>query len=161
MNMRHTILAMAAAMILPLAACSPPSPSTAPAARSNPTSPSTSEFSKAAAHSATPASDTMKTPTNAPTQKLALTEAQWKERLTPEQYEVLRQKGTERAFTGKYWNTKEKGVYKCAGCGEILFTSDSKFDSGWKFGLDFVFDKKQRRVGRRVERGDDGLAFDG
>ncbi|MEK6702532.1 MAG: peptide-methionine (R)-S-oxide reductase MsrB [Planctomycetota bacterium] len=72
----------------------------------------------------------MNSPNTTSTQKLALTDAQWKARLTPEQYEVLRQKGTERAFTGKYWNTKDKGVYKCAGCGEVLFTSDSKFDSG-------------------------------
>ncbi|MDX2039418.1 MAG: peptide-methionine (R)-S-oxide reductase MsrB [Isosphaeraceae bacterium] len=57
-------------------------------------------------------------------------DAEWRELLTPEQYYVLRQKGTERAFTGAYWNTKEPGTYLCAGCGEELFTSDSKFDSG-------------------------------
>jgi peptide-methionine (R)-S-oxide reductase len=54
----------------------------------------------------------------------------WKSKLTPEQYYVLREKGTERAFTGKYWNHKENGVYACAGCGEELFTSTTKFDSG-------------------------------
>ena len=59
-----------------------------------------------------------------------LTEAQWRERLTPEQFQVLRLKGTERAFTGKYWNEKTQGIYKCAGCGEPLFTSVEKFDSG-------------------------------
>lgn len=59
-----------------------------------------------------------------------LTDEQWRERLTPEQYRILRQKGTERAFTGKYWDTKEEGVYACAGCGEVLFLSDTKFDSG-------------------------------
>jgi peptide-methionine (R)-S-oxide reductase len=58
------------------------------------------------------------------------TDAEWKQELTPEQYAVLRQKGTERAFTGAYWNTKDKGVYHCAGCGEVLFASDAKFDSG-------------------------------
>lgn len=58
------------------------------------------------------------------------TDAEWKKELTPEQYAVLRQKGTERAFTGAYWNTKDKGVYRCAGCGEVLFASDTKFDSG-------------------------------
>lgn len=58
------------------------------------------------------------------------TEAQWKQELTPEQYRVLRQKGTERAFSGKYWNQKADGTYTCAGCGEELFASSTKFDSG-------------------------------
>jgi len=58
------------------------------------------------------------------------TDEEWKRELTPEQYAVLRQKGTERAFTGAYWQTKDKGVYRCAGCGEELFVSDTKFDSG-------------------------------
>ena len=59
-----------------------------------------------------------------------LTEDQWRERLTPEQFNVLRRKGTERAFTGKYWNEKTPGVYRCAACGEPLFASDAKFESG-------------------------------
>jgi peptide-methionine (R)-S-oxide reductase len=54
----------------------------------------------------------------------------WKEHLTPEQYHVLREQGTERAFTGKYATTKEPGVYRCAGCGETLFMSETKYDSG-------------------------------
>lgn len=58
------------------------------------------------------------------------TDEEWKKSLTPEQYRVLREKGTERAFTGKYYASKAKGVYKCAACGEVLFTSDTKFDSG-------------------------------
>lgn len=62
--------------------------------------------------------------------KLTKTAEEWKKELTPEQYAVLREKGTERAFTGKYWDTKDKGVYRCAGCGEMLFESDTKFDSG-------------------------------
>ena len=55
---------------------------------------------------------------------------EWKKKLTKEQYQVLREKGTEPAFTGKYWNQHEKGVYKCAGCGTPLFSSETKFESG-------------------------------
>ncbi|HEX9979870.1 MAG TPA: peptide-methionine (R)-S-oxide reductase MsrB [Flavobacterium sp.] len=61
------------------------------------------------------------------------TEEEWKKQLTPEQYEVLREKGTERAFTGEYVDNFEKGKYVCAACGNVLFSSDSKFhsDCGW------------------------------
>ncbi len=59
-----------------------------------------------------------------------ITEEEWKENLSKEEYHVLREKGTERAFSGKYWNHKEKGTYKCAGCGVELFSSDAKFESG-------------------------------
>jgi len=62
--------------------------------------------------------------------KLNKTDAQWREELTPEQYEVLRRKGTERPFTGAYDDCKDPGVYRCAGCGSELFRSDDKFDSG-------------------------------
>ena len=62
--------------------------------------------------------------------KLDLSDAEWRDRLTPEQYHVLRQAGTERAFSGKYWNNHDDGAYHCAGCGTQLFESDSKFDSG-------------------------------
>ena len=57
-------------------------------------------------------------------------DAYWRGKLTPDEYHVLRQKGTERAFTGEYWNTTERGVYTCRGCGEVLFASESKFDAG-------------------------------
>jgi len=63
-------------------------------------------------------------------EKTDRTEDQWRSELTPEQFRVLREKGTERAFSGQYWNTKTPGVYKCAGCGNELFTSETKFDSG-------------------------------
>jgi len=63
-------------------------------------------------------------------EKVIKTDQEWKQQLSPEQYQVTRQCGTERAFTGKYWNTKENGTYNCICCGEPLFSSDTKFDSG-------------------------------
>jgi peptide-methionine (R)-S-oxide reductase len=57
-------------------------------------------------------------------------ETEWRDKLSPDQYQVLRQGSTERAFTGKYWDAKMQGVYRCAGCGEELFASDTKFESG-------------------------------
>jgi peptide-methionine (R)-S-oxide reductase len=62
--------------------------------------------------------------------KETISEDDWKKKLTREQYHVLREKSTEAAFTGKYHDKKEKGTYVCAGCGEKLFSSDKKFDSG-------------------------------
>lgn len=90
----------------------PPAPSSAPTTASKPD---------------TTSKNTM------PDEPKTLTEEQWKQRLSPEQFYILRQKGTERAFTGKYWDTDTPGVYKCAGCGTVLFKSDAKFDShcGW------------------------------
>jgi len=64
------------------------------------------------------------------TENDTLQEEKWKEKLTEEQYRVLRLKGTERPFTGKYWDNKKKGIYYCAGCGTPLFDSSSKFESG-------------------------------
>jgi peptide-methionine (R)-S-oxide reductase len=63
-------------------------------------------------------------------QRVTKTEEEWRRELTPEQYHVLREKGTERAFTGKYHATKDEGVYRCAACGAELFSSGTKFDSG-------------------------------
>ena len=64
------------------------------------------------------------------TKKVSKSDSEWREQLTPEQYNIARKKGTERAFTGAYWNNHEDGVYRCVGCGTPLFTSETKYDSG-------------------------------
>src|ERR1700733_13174815 len=61
---------------------------------------------------------------------LPSTEDEWRQKLTPEQFRILRQKGTERAFSGAYWDEKTPGIYRCAGCGETLFDASSKLYSG-------------------------------
>ncbi|MFZ3213861.1 MAG: peptide-methionine (R)-S-oxide reductase MsrB [Terriglobales bacterium] len=64
------------------------------------------------------------------TEKISKPEDEWRRELTPEQFQILRQKGTERAFTGEYAHSKTPGVYRCAGCGQELFASEAKFESG-------------------------------
>ena len=63
-------------------------------------------------------------------ERIRKTEEEWRRELSPEQYRVTREQGTERAFTGEYWDTKDEGVYRCVGCGTPLFDSETKFDSG-------------------------------
>lgn len=76
------------------------------------------------------------------------TEEEWKKKLSPEQFQVLREKGTERAFTGKLLENKEKGKYVCAGCGAELFNSDAKFDSGTGWPS---FSDATENVGKKVD----------
>ena len=65
-----------------------------------------------------------------PEEKVSKSNAEWRKKLTPMQYNVTRRKGTEPAFSGEYWNCHKQGVYRCVGCGAVLFSSDAKFDSG-------------------------------
>ena len=85
--------------------------------------------------------------------KVNRSDAEWRQRLTPEQYRVLRKHGTEHAFTGQYHDEKDEGTYRCAGCGNPLFSSDTKFDSGtgWPSFWDPVADENV------VTREDNGL----
>jgi len=93
------------------------------------------------------------------TEKISKPEDEWRRELTPEQFHILRQKGTERAFTGEYAHSKTPGVYRCAGCGQELFASDTKFESGsgWPsffqpIGQDCVESREDSSHGmRRVE----------
>ena len=76
------------------------------------------------------AARTSNTNMNTPLEPITKTDAEWRQQLTPEQYRVTRQKGTERAFSGAYWNNHETGVYQCVACGLPLFASETKFESG-------------------------------
>lgn len=86
--------------------------------------------------------------------EIVKTEAEWRKQLTPMQYYVVREKGTERPFTGEYWNHQEKGTYKCVGCGEPLFSSETKFDGGcgWPSFYD-ALDKSKIRINRDTSHG--------
>lgn len=99
----------------------------------------------------TEAKTTTKEKTMDKTQTINMSEEQWKKELTEEQFYILRQKGTERPFTGKYYKTSDRGVYSCAACGNELFTSDMKFDSecGWpSFDREILGDKIKTQVDR-------------
>jgi peptide-methionine (R)-S-oxide reductase len=78
-------------------------------------------------------------------------DAEWKKALTPMQYHVTREKGTERAFTGEYWNCDEDGTYRCICCGEALFSSEQKFDSGCGWPS-FTAPLKDEEVAEHVDR---------
>ncbi len=82
------------------------------------------------------------------------TDAEWRQKLTPMQYHVTREKGTERPYTGVYWDHKEKGTYKCIGCGENLFNSEQKFDSGcgWPSFFD-ALDKTKIKIVKDLSHG--------
>lgn len=85
-------------------------------------------------------------------EKIVKTEQEWRAQLTPEQYKVVRKKGTERAFTGQYHDCKDRGVYACVACGQPLFHSDTKFDSGtgWPSFYDKVADENVAEVADRM-----------
>ena len=83
--------------------------------------------------------------------KVELTDAQWQERLTPMEYKVLRKAGTERAFTGDFWDNKAEGVYTCGGCGQELFASGTKFKSGTGWPSYFA-PVNDEAVGKHVDR---------
>jgi peptide-methionine (R)-S-oxide reductase len=83
------------------------------------------------------------------------TDEEWRAKLTPEQYEILRKSGTERAFTGQYWDNHADGVYRCAGCGAALFSSDTKFESG--SGWPSYYDPMQHEAVRTLEDNSHGM----
>ena len=83
--------------------------------------------------------------------EVAKSDADWRAELTPEQYQVCRNKGTERAFTGAFWNTKTPGAYLCACCGQELFSSDTKFDSGTGWPS-FWQPAHPRAIGTEIDR---------
>ena len=105
-------------------AVDPASP--APAKGATPMPVDSSDSADSAAENPSPPAD----PGRLPDDQLPKTDREWQQRLSPEQFQVARKKGTERAFTGRYWNTKTPGTYRCICCGEPLFRSGEKFESG-------------------------------
>ncbi len=91
------------------------------------------QFNSCSSQTQPAAKTSSKNQVNMNNNEIPVSEEEWKKKLSPEQYYILREKGTERAFTGKFYLTMDEGVYKCAGCGTELFTSDMKFAShcGW------------------------------
>lgn len=87
------------------------------------------------------------------TYNFELSDAAWQEKLTPEQYRVLRKSGTEQAFTGKYWNNKKQGTYSCAGCNQALFLSNTKFKSGTGWPSFYTFVENSVGVGTDYDLG--------
>ncbi len=87
-----------------------------------------------------------------PAEDLSKTDEQWKQKLTAEQFRVTRKKGTERAFTGQYWDCKSDGMYHCVCCGVSLFSSDAKFDSGTGWPS-FVEPADQTNIAEQEDRG--------
>jgi peptide-methionine (R)-S-oxide reductase len=85
------------------------------------------------------------------TEKVRKTEEEWRRELTPEQYKVTREKGTEQAFTGEYWDHKEEGVYRCVCCGATLFDSETKYDSGTGWPS-FYAPIDERNIGTEEDR---------
>ncbi|MGA1999732.1 MAG: peptide-methionine (R)-S-oxide reductase MsrB [Terriglobales bacterium] len=83
--------------------------------------------------------------------KLEKSDAEWRKQLSPEQYHVTREHGTERAFTGEYWNRKDQGVYACVCCGEPLYSSETKFDSGTGWPS-FYAPVKEESIGTVTDR---------
>ena len=86
-----------------------------------------------------------------PATKISKTDAEWRQQLTDMQYKITRQHGTEPAFTGEYWDSKEAGDYQCVCCGEVLFASDSKYDSGTGWPS-FWQAKAKASIGRHTDR---------
>ena len=128
-----------AAIVLAVAALSIRAASAGqPAGTPEPATPAKGAPAKEAPAQGAPAQGASPGPAAAPAAKkdgdevgrVVKSDAEWKHQLKPDQYRVLRHKGTEVAFTGKYWNNHARGVYRCAGCGLLLFASDTKFDSG-------------------------------
>jgi peptide-methionine (R)-S-oxide reductase len=98
-----------------------------------------------------------KTESKKTTYNFKLSDKEWKEKLSPEQYRVLRKSGTERAFTGEFWDNKKQGTYTCAGCKQELFLSDTKFKSGtgWPSFYNFIDTSTSLSAGKGISVGTD------